>query len=216
MRLRRLAYSILIFIVICILSSNVWAIEDEVDKSEIVKKAFSEWIETFKSEDVPENKRIIDYKTGTIGVREANENEIRASIEFIVIPVSEENTQWNYGEAETKMVDGHEWVVFQPSNICYVQLKNIDGEYQVEYIGETPEGYDEFAKRFEEYKKAHSQEEVENIQIQGEETDNQLANQEIEKMSNGIVIGCSVILIVVICLVGVKVIKNKSKNKFNK
>ena len=93
MRLRRLAYSILIFIVICILSSNVWAIEDEVDKSEIVEKAFSEWIETFKSEDVPENKRIIDYKTGTIGVREANENEIRASIEFIVTPVSEENTK---------------------------------------------------------------------------------------------------------------------------
>ena len=209
MRLRRLAYSILIFIVICILSSNVWAIEDEVDKSEIVEKAFSEWIETFKSEDVPENKRIIDYKTGTIGVREANENEIRASIEFIVTPVSEENTQWNYGEAETKMVDGHEWVVFQPNNICYVQLKNIDGEYQVEYIGETPEGYDEFAKRFEEYKKTHEQEEVENTQIQGEETENQLANQEIEKISNTIVIGCLVILLIIMTFSIIKIVKYK-------
>ena len=209
MRLRRLAYSILIFIVICILSSNVWAIEDEVDKSEIVKKAFSEWIETFKSEDVPENKRIIDYKTGTIGVREANENEIRASIEFIVTPVSEENTEWNYGEAETKMIDGHEWVVFQPNNICYVQLKNIDGEYQVEYIGETPEGYDEFAKRFEEYKKTHEQEEVENTQIQGEETENQLANQEIEKISNTIVIGCSVILLIIMTFSIIKIVKYK-------
>lgn len=209
MRLRRLAYSILIFIVICILSSNVWAIEDEVDKSEIVKKAFSEWIETFKSEDVPENKRIIDYKTGTIGVREANENEIRASIEFIVTPVSEENTEWNYGEAETKMIDGHEWVVFQPNNICYVQLKNIDGEYQVEYIGETPEGYDEFAKRFEEYKKTHEQEEVENTQIQGEETENQLANQEIEKISNTIVIGCSVILLIIMTFIIIKIVKYK-------
>ena len=100
--------------------------------------------------------------------------------------------------------------------MCYIRIKVENGDYQVEYIGEAPEGYDEFAKRFEEYKKTHSQEKVENIQIQGEETDNQLANQEIEKMSNGIVIGCSVILIVVICLVGVKVIKNKSKNKFNK
>ena len=209
MRLRRLAYSILIFIVICILSSNVWAIEDEVDKSEIVKKAFSEWIETFKSEDVPENKRIIDYKTGTIGVREANENEIRASIEFIVTPVSEENTEWNYGEAETKMIDGHEWVVFQPNNICYVQLKNIDGEYQVEYIGETPEGYDEFAKRFEEYKKTHEQEEVENTQIQGEETENQLANQEIEKISNTIVIGCLVILLIIMTFSIIKIVKYK-------
>lgn len=209
MRLRRLAYSILIFIVICILSSNVWAIEDEVDKSEIVEKAFSEWIETFKSEDVPENKRIIDYKTGTIGVREANENEIRASIEFIVTPVSEENTEWNYGEAETKMIDGHEWVVFQPNNICYVQLKNIDGEYQVEYIGETPEGYDEFAKRFEEYKKTHEQEEVENMQIQGEETENQLANQEIEKISNTIVIGCSVILLIIMTFIIIKIVKYK-------
>ena len=66
------------------------------------------------------------------------------------------------------------------------------------------------------YKKTHSQEEVENVQIQGEETDNQLANQEIEKMSNGIVIGCSVVLLIVICLVGVKVIKYRKNNRMIK
>ena len=42
-----------------------------------------------------------------------------------------------------------------------------NGEYQLEYIRETPEGYDEFAQRFEEYKKTHEQEEVSNTQIQG-------------------------------------------------
>ena len=100
--------------------------------------------------------------------------------------------------------------------MCYIRIKVENGDYQVEYIGEAPEGYDEFEKRFEEYKKTYSQEEVENIQIQGEETDNQLANQEIEKMSNGIVIGCSIILFVIISFTIVKVIRHKSKNNANK
>ena len=186
------------------------------EKNAIAEEVFKGWIEKYKSEEVPENRRITEYNMGGVRVREISEDEFIADIEFIVTPVSIENTEWNYGEPETKLWDGHEFVWYVKTNIFYTKIKVENGEYHVEYIGETPEGYDEFAKRFEEYKKTHSQEEVENIQIQGEETDNQLANQEIEKMSNGIVIGCSVILLVVICLVGVKVIKYRKSNRMTK
>ena len=215
MKLKSKIFSIFCIMIVSVISfSNiVFATEstDSNERSEIVEEIFKEWIESYKSDETPENRRIIDYKLNTLGIRTISDNEYIADIEFVVTPVSIENTEWNYGEPEIGLWEGHEVIWYVKTNICYIRIKVENGDYQVEYIGETPEGYDEFAKRFEEYKKTHSQEEVENIQIQGEETDNQLANQEIEKMSNGIAIGCSVILLVVICLVGVKVIKYRKK-----
>lgn len=199
-------------------SNIVFATEstDSNERSKIIEDVFKEWIEGYKSEEIPENRRIIDYKLNTLGIRTISDNEYIADIEFVVTPVSIENTEWNYSEPEIIVYHGHECIWYAKTNMCYIRIKVENGDYQVEYIGETPEGYDEFAKRFEEYKKTHSQEEIENIQIQGEETDNQLANQEIEKMSNGIVIGCSVVLLIVICLVGVKVIKYRKNNRMIK
>lgn len=215
MKLKSKIFSIFCIMIVSVISfSNiVFATEstDSNERSEIVEEIFKEWIESYKSDETPENRRIIDYKLNTLGIRTISDNEYIADIEFVVTPVSIENTEWNYGEPEIGLWEGHEVIWYVKTNICYIRIKVENGDYQVEYIGETLEGYDEFAKRFEEYKKTHSQEEVENIQIQGEETDNQLANQEIEKMSNGIAIGCSVILLVVICLVGVKVIKYRKK-----
>ena len=215
MKLKSKIFSIFCIMIVSVISfSNiVFATEstDSNERSEIVEEIFKEWIESYKSDETPENRRIIDYKLNTLGIRTISDNEYIADIEFVVTPVSIENTEWNYGEPEIGLWEGHEVIWYVKTNICYIRIKVENGDYQVEYIGEAPEGYDEFEKRFEEYKKTYSQEEVENIQIQGEETDNQLANQEIEKMSNGIVIGCSVILLVVICLVGVKVIKYRKK-----
>ena len=215
MKITRFLCMMMIFICIFIVYNSVFAAEydktNSEDKTKAIEKAFSEWIDSFKSETTPENQRITDYQLGVTTMRNVNENEIKASVEFVVTPVSKENTIWNYGEPETDMINGQEYVVFQASNICYIQMKNVNGEYQVEYIGETPEGYDEFSKRFEEYKKTHPQEEVENTQIQGKETDNQLANQKIEKMRNGIVIGCSIILVVMVSLMIMKIVKYKSK-----
>ena len=220
MKLKSKIFSIFCIMIISIISfSNiVFATEstDSNERSKIIEDVFKEWIEGYKSEEIPENRRIIDYKLNTLGIRTISDNEYIADIEFVVTPVSIENTEWNYEEPEIGLWEGHEFIWYVKTNICYIRIKVENGDYQVEYIGETPEEYDEFAKRFEEYKKTHSQEEVENIQIQGEETDNQLANQEIEKMSNGIVIGCSVILLVVICLVGVKVIKYRKSNRMTK
>lgn len=219
MKLKSKIFSIFCIMIISIISfSNiVFATEstDSNERSKIIEDVFKEWIEGYKSEEIPENRRIIDYKLNTLGIRTISDNEYIADIEFIVTPVSIENTEWNYGEPETGLWDGHEFVWYVKTNIFYTKIKVENGDYQVEYIGETPEGYDEFAKRFEEYKNTHSQEEVESIQIQGKETDNQLANQEIEKMSNGIVIGCSVVLLAIISFTIVKSIR-KEKNKFNK
>ena len=220
MKLKSKIFSIFCIMIISIISfSNiVFATEstDSNERSKIIEDVFKEWIEGYKSEEIPENRRIIDYKLNTLGIRTISDNEYIADIEFVVTPVSIENTEWNYSEPEIIVYHGHECIWYAKTNMCYIRIKVENGDYQVEYIGETPEGYDEFAKRFEEYKKTHSQEEIENIQIQGEETDNQLANQEIEKMSNGIVIGCSVVLLIVICLVGVKVIKYRKNNRMIK
>ena len=214
MKLKSKIFSIFCIMIVSVISfSNiVFATEstDSNERSEIVEEIFKEWIESYKSDETPENRRIIDYKLNTLGIRTISDNEYIADIEFIVTPVSIENTEWNYGEPETKLWDGHEFVWYVKTNIFYTKIKVENGDYQVEYMGETPEGYDEFEKRFEEYKKTHSQE-VENIQIQGEETDNQLANQEIEKMSNGIVIGCSVVLLAIISFTIVKSIRKEKK-----
>ena len=220
MKLKSKIFSIFCIMIVSVISfSNiVFATEstDSNERSKIIEDVFKEWIEGYKSEEIPENRRIIDYKLNTLGIRTISDNEYIADIEFVVTPVSIENTEWNYSEPEIIVYHGHECIWYAKTNMCYIRIKVENGDYQVEYIGEAPEGYDEFEKRFEEYKKTHSQEEVENIQVQGEETDNQLANQEIEKMSNGIVIGCSVVLLIVICLVCVKVIRHKSKNNANK
>ena len=220
MKLKSKIFSIFCIMIVSVISfSNiVFATEstDSNERSEIVEEIFKEWIESYKSDETPENRRIIDYKLNTLGIRTISDNEYIADIEFVVTPVSIQNTEWNYGEPEIGLWEGHEVIWYVKTNICYIRIKVENGDYQVEYIGETPEGYDEFYERFEEYKKTHSQEEVENVQIQGEETDNQLANQEIEKMSNGIVIGCSIILFVIISFTIVKVIRHKSKNNANK
>lgn len=219
MKLKSKISSIFCIMIIGIISfSNIVFAAESVDSNErsrIIEDIFEEWIEGYKSEEIPENRRIIDYQLNTLGIRTISDNEYIADIEFVVTPVSIENTEWNYGEPEIGLWEGHEFIWYVKTNICYIKIKVENGEYQVEYIRETPEGYDEFEKRFEEYKKTHPQEEVENTQIQGEETENLLANQEIEKMSNGIVIGCSIILLAIISFIIVKVIRQKGKNNSN-
>ena len=213
----RISIFCIIIMAIISFSNTVLAVQNYTlqERNTMAEEAFKQWIETYKSEEIPENRKITGYELQSVRVGEIEENEFLANIEFVVTPVSIENTEWNYSEPEIIVYHGHECIWYAKTNKCYIRIKVENGDYQVEYIGETPEGYDEFYERFEEYKKTHSQE-VENIQIQGEETDNSLANQEIEKMSNGIVIGCSIILFVIISFTIVKVIRHKSKNNANK
>ncbi len=210
MKAKKIAIGIFSIMIISMISFSNMALAVETyttseEENTIIEQVFQDWIEGYKSEETPVNKRITDYRLGTVGIRHISENELIADIEFIVTPVSIENTEWNYAEPEITTYNGHKCMRYSKTNICYIKIKIENGEYQVEYIEEVPEGYDEFYKRFEEYEKTLSEEEIENVQIQGEETENQLANQQIEKMSNSIIIGCSVILLAMICLIIVKV-----------
>ncbi len=198
---------IMTFIVILAISNKVLAVEyreiDHTDRYDIITKAFSEWMDTFKSETTPENRRILDYQIGSVGTSESNKNKIRAHIEFRIVPFSKENTEWNYSEKpETIMRNGREFSEYLDRNICFLEMTNVNGEYQVDYIAETPKGYDEFLTRFEEYK-ANLPKTVTTETIQGQKTDTNLATQEIEKMSNGIFIGCGIVLVLTVVL-GIK------------
>lgn len=216
MRMKKMLSIIMIFIITLAISNKAMAVEyreiDYTDRSDIITKAFSEWMDTFKGEDTPENKRILDYQIGGMGISELNKNKIRATVEFKVMPFSKDKTEWNYTEVpEKRTINGQEFVISQDDNICFLEMTNVNGEYQVDYIAETPKGYDEFERRFEEYKQTHPQEKVESIQIQGQEINNNLANQEIEKMSHIIVVGCSIILFMMVGYIMIKFAKYKRK-----
>ena len=185
MKTKRILIAILVMIITIFLSNKVLAVEyyeiDYTDRSDIIEKVFNEWVEEFKGEKVPEEKRITDYKWRSFHTLESNPNKIKAMITFNVTAAFD-NTTW------------------KEENTCFIEMTNVDGEYQVDYIAEEPKGYDEFLERFEEYKKENPKT-VQNTQIQGQETVNNLANQEIEKMSYGIIIVCSVVLAVIVFII---------------
>ena len=197
--MKKILSIIMILIIILAISNKVLAVEyreiDYTDRYDIITKAFSEWMDTFKSETTPENKRILDYQIGMVGTSESNENKIRATIEFKVTPFSKENTEWNYTEQpESRTINGREFTEYLDNNICFLEMTNVNGEYQIDYIAETPKGYDEFLTRFEEYK-ANLPKTVTTETIQGQKADTNLATPEIEKMSHGIFIGCGIVLV---------------------
>ena len=83
----------------------------------------------------------------------------------------------------------------------------IDGEFQLDYIGEIPQGYDKFLEEFEEWKKTHS--ETETVVTQGENVElNSVQEQEVNKMSTGIVASCTAVLLVIGALVIFRIIKS--------
>ena len=215
MNMKKILSIMIIFIVTLVISNKVMAIEyreiDGTDRYDIIAKAFSEWMDTFKIENTPEDKRILDYQIGAVGTSESNKDKIKATIEFNVTPFSKENTQWNYTEeVETIIRNGEEFKESPPDNICFLEMTNVDGEYQVDYIAETPEGYDEFLTRFEEYKANLPKTETTET-IQGQKIENNLMNQEIKKMSDTIMIGSSIVLIAMISFIIVKFIKYRRK-----
>lgn len=196
--MKKILSIIMISIVTLVISNSVLAVEyreiDYTDRYDIIAKAFSEWMNTFKSENILENRRILDYQIGSVGTSESNKNKIRATVEFKVTPYSKENTEWNYTEKpETRTINGREFTEYPDNNICFLEMTNVNGEYQVDYIDETPKGYDEFLTRFEEYK-ANLPKTVTTETIQGQKTDTNLATQDIEKISSGIFIGCGIVL----------------------
>lgn len=200
---------IITFILILIITKKTLAVEyyeiDNKNRYDIIEKAFSEWMESFKSDDMEESKKIIDYKMGGMGTIESNKNKIRAYIEFTVTPFSKENTKWNYTEdKEKRIIDGREIYIVQNDNICFIEMTNLSGEYKVDYISQTPKGYDEFLEKFEEYK-ANLPKTQDTKKVQGRIEQNNLANEQIEKMSNKIFVICSFVLVLtIICMMVIR------------
>lgn len=183
-------YSIVIsFVILMLFSNSVFATEywdKENKKRELAfKDALASYMETFMKEDTPEEDRITNYECSGFGIAAKGETEdkLYVNIGFHVTPANENNTTWN-----------------KSSNCCFATFSKVNGEYVLEKISRYPDNYDKFLERFEEYKK-NNPETLESVQIQGQETTNNLANQKIEKMSNIIVIVCSIILIVMICVI---------------
>lgn len=189
-------YSIVIsFVILMLFSNSVFATEywdKENKKRELAfKDALASYMETFMKEDTPEEDRITNYECSGFGIAAKGETDdkLYVNLSVNVIPINENNTTWN-----------------KSSNCCFATFSKVNGEYILEKISRYPDNYDKFLKRFEEYKK-NNPETLESVQIQGQETTNNLANQKIEKMSNIIVIVCSIILLVTICVIVKRIVR---------
>lgn len=173
---------------------------DNKDRSGIISKTFSEWIETFKSEDIPESKRIISYQESGASISESNHNKIKAIVNFIVEPVSKENTEWNYSEPVEMSFKGTKYK-WRKKNQCFIEMTNVNGEYKVDYILNKPKNYDKFMESFEQYKKEHpdfgkeKMAQTEKITIKPNEQ-NKYKSQEIQKINNNVTIVFSILLVI--------------------
>lgn len=168
---------------------------DNKTREKAFEKAFTDWIEQFKSEDTPEEKRIVDYQMTGYGISSDLESEVlTANISFNVVPYSEENTVWQ-----------------KAGNSCFVRFLVENGEYKLERISELPENYDKFVEKFEEYKKEHPEIDVKTEKVvensQAKKADYNESNT-VTKISIGVFAISLVVFILMLVLV-IRIIKNK-------
>lgn len=206
--MKKITIASIIILLIISISCKIFAtdntsIENSERGQEFALDAFKEWIEGFKSEEIPENRRITDYRKGLVIFSDLNSDKAEVFIKFAVTPVSKENTDWEYSEPEIIDYEGHKCIL-QDYNICCIEMSKINGQYQIDYISDKPKNYDKFLERFEEYKSTNPQNE-ENIQIQGQNTTTNLSqNQEIEKISNIVTIVCIAILALLVIYIFIR------------
>lgn len=181
-------------ILLLILSTQVFAI-DEYDlgstkRFEISQLALTELLERYKTDEVLEKERIIDYRwCGMSGGIADDQGIIKMSINFTVTPYLEENSMWKND--------------FQ--YIAFTELSVDNKEYVVEKVFLKPENYDKFLEKFEEYQKNES--ETVEIQAVSAEKTEELKTNKIEKMSNIIFVSSSIVLGIVVLIMIVNIIK---------
>lgn len=186
-------------IILLIFSTQVFAIEDynilNKKRQEASQNALVELMEKYKTDEVPEEERILDYNWCGGGYDFSKEDEgiLKATSDFTVIPYKEENSKWK---------KDFRYIAFATFSI-------VDGEYVLEKVSLEPENYDKFLERFEEYQKKG--EEVVEVQAVSAEKIEDLKTNKIEKMSNTIFISSSIVLGIIVLFMIVKKIK-KIKN----
>lgn len=162
---------------------------DNVNREDIWKKEVEAWLDTFKTEETPIEKRITDYRINGYSVDYNNEEKIQIDFYFEVTPIDENNTEWN----------AHR-------ELGFIEMTKIDGEYQLDYLSNEPKGYDKFLEEFEIWKKDNST--TETVTLKGENVPlNSAQEQNINKLSTGIVAVCVGVLAVIAVLAVVKIIK---------
>ena len=199
--MKKLYISFILIFIMFAFSSRVFADYEGIENIKIrqaINTASSEWLDTFKSEETPIEKRITSYELVGYGISYSENGGLEVSINFNVTPYSEENTVW-----ETK-----------GNNIGFIKFKKVNGEYEVERISEIPENYDKFLERFEEYKTSHPEileNDTQTQSIAGKE-ENYNANETIEKISNGVFAVSLTIGIIVSMVIILTICKKKIKN----
>ena len=191
----RKIYSIFIIIGFLMLISNTVfaAIYNNYEHKKIeaaCKSALDSYMQTFMTEETPEEDRIKDYSYSYyMSNKRENDDKLYVNIDFHVTPENKENTTWNKG-----------------ISYCFASFSKVDGEYVLDKISRYPDYYDEFLERFEEYKK-NNPTKIESRQMQLEEMINNLTNREIDNMSNIIFVSCSIVLLAAVSFIIVKLIK---------
>ncbi len=199
--MKKLYISFILMFIMVTFSSVVFADYEGLENKKVrkaIETASSEWLDTFKSEDTPIEKRITDYELAGYGTSYIDNSELDVSIDFNVTPYSEENTVWKT----------------RGNNIGFIKFKKVDGEYEVERISDVPENYDKFLEKFEEYKTRHPEILGNDTQIQsvaGKE-ENYNGNETIEKISNGVFTVSLTVGIIVSMIIILAICNKKIKN----
>lgn len=186
-------------ILLLIFSTQAFAFEDvelsNKKRQEASQNALVELMEKYKTDEVSEEERILDYTWCGGGYDFSKEDQgiFKATCNFTVTPYKEENSIWK---------KDFRYVAFAKFSI-------VDGEYILDKVSLEPENYDNFLERFEEYQKKG--EEVVEVQAVSAEKTEDLKTNKIEKMSNTIFISSSIVLGIVVLLVIVSKIKKVKK-----
>jgi len=145
-------------------------------REEAMDQALEVLLEKYKSDEVDENERIIDYHKTGFGLGEEKDGKIDVTLGYVVTPYLENSSKWNSNYSYTS----------------FATLNNIDGEYSVESVRELPRGYDEFMDRYEEYLKSNDSESKETIVVNAENLNFENVNI-IQNINFGIIGLCLVI-----------------------
>lgn len=178
-----------------IFSTQVFAIEGNklktADRREASNIALAQLMEKYKTDEVSDEEKIIDYKWCGCGFdfRMEEQGILKVTINYTVTPYLEENSIWK---------KDFQYIAFAECSIG-------DGEYIVEKTSLKPENYDKFLERFEEYQR--NQTEVVEVQAVSAEKTEELKTNQIQKMSNIIFISSSIVFGMIVLIVIVNIIK---------
>lgn len=199
--MKKIYSGIILFIVLILISNFVFATEYwEIENKKIetaCKVALDSYMKTFMKDETPEEDKIKDYIFSGYGMSKGEDkNKLYMYITMKITPINENNTTWS-----------------KHGDICFVVFSKLNDEYVVDKISRYPDNYDKFLEKFEEYKKNNSEtDKKETILIQGKSEKN-LASQEIQKISNGLIIGFGILFVIssisLIILVRRKSVKDK-------